>query len=79
MKYTVVLERDEDGYFVASVPALPGCFTQGKTLEEVMSNAKEAIELYIEDLKKNSEEVPEDRTQGTMEVEISASTSCGFL
>ena len=48
MKYAVILERDEDGYFVASVPALSGCFTEGKTLEEVMANIKEAIELYSE-------------------------------
>ena len=53
MKYAVILERDEDGYFAASVPALSGCFTQGKTLEEVMVNIKEAIELYIEDLKEH--------------------------
>lgn len=72
MKCTVILERDEDGYFVASVPALPGCFTQGKTLEEVMDNIKEAIELYIKDLKEHGEEVPEDTTQGIVDVEVNA-------
>ena len=72
MKCTVILERDEDGYFVASVPALPGCFTQGKTLEEVMANIKEAIELYIKDLKEHGEEVPEDTTQGIVDVEVNA-------
>ncbi len=70
MKYTVILERDEDGYFVASVPALSGCFTQGKTLEEVITNIKEAIELYIEDLKEHGEEIPEDTTQGILDVEV---------
>lgn len=49
MSYTVVLEREPDGGFVASVPALPGCVTQGDSREEVLSNIREAIELYIED------------------------------
>ena len=47
MKFAVV-EKDEDGYYVASVPKLPGCHTQGDTLEELMENVKEAIELYLE-------------------------------
>ena len=48
MKFAVVVEKDEDGYYVASVPELPGCHTQGDTLEELMGNVKEAIELYLE-------------------------------
>ena len=48
MKFAVVVEKDEDGYYVASVPKLPGCHTQGNTLEELMGNVKEAIELYLE-------------------------------
>ena len=44
MRYTVVFGRDEDGYYVVSVPTLLGCFTQGKTREEALKNAKEAIE-----------------------------------
>ena len=47
--FDVVIERDEDGGFVAFVPALPGCFTQGETLDEVLDNIKEAIELYVEE------------------------------
>jgi predicted RNase H-like HicB family nuclease len=46
----VVLLEDETGGFVAIVPALPGCHTQGDTLEEVMENVKEAIDLYVETL-----------------------------
>ena len=49
MKYTVILEREQDGGIVASVPVLPGCVTQGDTKEEAMANIKEAAELYIED------------------------------
>jgi predicted RNase H-like HicB family nuclease len=46
--FTVVIEKDEDGFFIASVPALPGCHTQAKTKEELKSRIKEAIELHLE-------------------------------
>ncbi len=45
---TVVIEQDEDGIYVASVPELPGCHTQTKTLDELNIRIKEAIELYLE-------------------------------
>ncbi len=45
--YTVVIEQGEDGFLIASVPAIPGCHTQGKTLDELMAHIKEAIELCI--------------------------------
>jgi predicted RNase H-like HicB family nuclease len=48
LKFSVVIERGEDGYFVASVPELPGCHTQAKTLGELMRRIKEAVELYLE-------------------------------
>jgi predicted RNase H-like HicB family nuclease len=48
-KFTVVIERDEDGHYVASVPALPSCPTQAKTLDALMKNAREAIQLCLED------------------------------
>ena len=60
MKYTVIFERDEAGFYVVSVPALPGCFTQGKTKSEALENAREAIESYISSLKKHNEPIPED-------------------
>ena len=49
-EFDVVLLEDETGGFVAIVPALPGCHTQGDTLAEVMENVKEAIILYVETL-----------------------------
>jgi predicted RNase H-like HicB family nuclease len=49
MKYIVILERESDGGFVASVPVLPGCISQGNTREEAMANIKEAVDLYLED------------------------------
>ncbi|HYA13262.1 MAG TPA: type II toxin-antitoxin system HicB family antitoxin [Syntrophales bacterium] len=48
MKIHVVVEKDEAGYFVAEVPALPGCFSQGKTRKEAIANVKEAIEGWLE-------------------------------
>jgi len=48
MKLSVVIEKDEDGYYVAKVPSLPGCHTQARSLDELMERIKEAIELYLE-------------------------------
>ncbi len=48
MKLHVIIEQDEAGYYVAEVPALPGCFSQGKTHEEAIANVKEAIEGWLE-------------------------------
>jgi predicted RNase H-like HicB family nuclease len=48
MKLHVKIEKDEAGYYVAEVPALPGCFSQGKTYEQAIENIKEAIEGWIE-------------------------------
>ena len=48
MKFAVVVERDEDGYYVGSVPELPGCHTQAKTFDELTVRVKEAIEAYLE-------------------------------
>jgi len=49
MKFSVVVEKDSDGYYVASVPELPGCHTQAKTLDAVMERIKEAIQGYLAD------------------------------
>lgn len=48
MKLHVTVEKDEAGYFVVEVPALPGCLSQGKTQEEALENIKEAIEGWLE-------------------------------
>ena len=47
-EFNVVVERDADGYYVASVPNLPGCHTQARSLDELMERIKEAIELCLE-------------------------------
>jgi len=48
LKYSVVIERDEDGFYIASIPELPGCHTQARSIDKVMSRIKEAAELYLE-------------------------------
>ena len=47
-QFDVVVEKDSEGFFVASVPALSGCHTQARSLDELMERTKEAIELYLE-------------------------------
>jgi predicted RNase H-like HicB family nuclease len=62
MMFHVVLKKDEEGWIVAECPALPGCFSQGKTEQEALANIKEAITawLWAEDLKA-AEALPEDQ------------------
>jgi predicted RNase H-like HicB family nuclease len=50
-KFTVVIERDEDGYYVATVPALRGCHTQAKNLDTLMKRVREVIEVCSEDVR----------------------------
>ena len=58
MRYTVILEQEADGGYVATVPALPGCVSQGDTRDEVMRNIREAADLYIEDCIAAGDPVP---------------------
>lgn len=46
--YTLIVEEGEDGYFISDVVELPGCHSQGKTIDELLTRTKEAIELYLE-------------------------------
>ncbi len=57
-QFPVIVEKDEAGYFFACVPSLQGCYTQGKTLKEVLRNIKEVIELHVEDRLANKEPIP---------------------
>ncbi|MFO8112612.1 MAG: type II toxin-antitoxin system HicB family antitoxin [Desulfosalsimonadaceae bacterium] len=47
--FYVIIEKDEDGFFVGDVPTLKGCYSQGKTIEELLKNMREVIELCLED------------------------------
>ncbi|TSC86615.1 MAG: hypothetical protein G01um10147_827 [Microgenomates group bacterium Gr01-1014_7] len=58
-KYTAVFEPDPTGGFTATIPALPGCISEGDSFEEALTNIKEAAELYLEDLKRS--EIPNER------------------
>ncbi len=58
--YSVYYEQAPEGGYVAFVPALPGCHTQGETLEETERNVKEAIALYLESLASHGEAIPEE-------------------
>lgn len=60
LNYTVVFQPAEEGGYNVSVPALPGCFTQGETLDEARKMAREAIELCVESLQTDGEAVPDD-------------------
>lgn len=58
LAYTIVLESAEEGGFNVSVPALPGCFTQGETYERALTMAEDAIKLWIEALLASGEKIP---------------------
>ncbi len=58
--YKLHLHKEEDGGFTVIVPALPGCITYGEYIDEAVSMSKEAIELYIEELKERGEKIPDD-------------------
>ena len=68
MKFRVVVEQDEDGVFVASVPSLPGCHSQGKTRAEAMSSVREAIALYVESLRAHGDPIPPGIAEEVVEV-----------
>lgn len=66
--FTVVIEKDEDGTYVGSVPSLKGCHTQGRTIDELIKNVKEAIELCLE----VEGEIPKEQFVGVQQVQVKA-------
>jgi predicted RNase H-like HicB family nuclease len=71
MQYSVVVhEADEGGYWV-EVPALPGCYSQGETIEETLGHVREAIELYLEGLQEGGNPIPKDE-EVVFRVEVAA-------
>jgi predicted RNase H-like HicB family nuclease len=68
MKYRAILEQDEDGVFVAEVPALPGCISQGATRAEALTNIQEAVEAYLESLRAHGEPIPPSINEEVIEV-----------
>ena len=68
MRYRVLIEQDEDGVYVAEVPALPGCISEGRSRSEAVENVREAIAAYVEGLKAHGEPVPPPITEEVVEV-----------
>ena len=58
--YKILLHKEPDGGYTVSVPALPGCITYGEDIDEAMAMAKDAVELYIEELQSRGESIPDD-------------------
>jgi predicted RNase H-like HicB family nuclease len=75
LSFSVFYEAAPEGGYVAVMPALPGCHTQGDTLEEAQDNAREAIELYVEAMVARGEPIPEETCsfQGRVTVPMPAS------
>ncbi len=72
ISYRILLKKEPEGGYAVTVPSLAGCVTYGKTIEEAMEMAKEAIELYLESLRSHNEEIPtdEDTLEYTLTVGI---------
>lgn len=68
MKFRVLLYQDEDGIFVAEVPTLPGCISQGATRAEAVRNISEAIEGYLESLKQHGDPIPPPLDEEVVEI-----------
>lgn len=72
MKYTVVIRAGNESGYVATVPALPGCVSQGRTRRQTLRNAREAIEAYIEALMEDGLPVPTQTDSELVDVVVSA-------
>jgi predicted RNase H-like HicB family nuclease len=72
VRYTVILQRESDGGYVAVVPSLPGCVSQGDNREEALKNIAEAAELYIEDVQAAGDPLPIEDQREFIELNTSA-------
>jgi predicted RNase H-like HicB family nuclease len=70
MKFRIIVEADEDGVFVAAVPSLPGCVSQGATRTEAVANVREAIEGYLESLRERGEPIPPSIYEEVIDVAV---------
>jgi antitoxin HicB len=70
MKFRIIVEPDEDGVFVATVPSLPGCVSQGGTREEALRNVREAIEGYVDSLRERNEPIPPSIHEEVIDVAV---------
>lgn len=58
LTFDVIIEQDEDGFYVASCPVFQGCYTQGKTFEEAITNIKDVIKLCLEEMRAENKKIP---------------------
>jgi predicted RNase H-like HicB family nuclease len=72
VRYTVVLEQEADGGYVVSVPALPGCVSQGDNRAQALANVREAVSLYIEDRRDAGDPVPTEAGKEFIEIDAAA-------
>ncbi|MFH1917292.1 MAG: type II toxin-antitoxin system HicB family antitoxin [Nanoarchaeota archaeon] len=68
MKFRIILEKDEEGMIIAECPTLPGCISEGKTRTEALKNIKDAMQGYLESLKKHDEPIPPPIDEEVVEV-----------
>lgn len=68
--FPVLIEKDEDGFLIAQVPDLPGCHTQAKTLDKLLSRVKEAIELCLEVKKLDKKRLSPNKFIGVQQLEV---------
>ena len=70
--FTVIFNQTDEGGYNVSVPALPGCFTQGETLDEAKAMAEDAIRLYCHSLAADGEKIPQERGAFVGHIQVSA-------
>jgi len=70
VKFRIIVEPDEDSVFVATVPSLPGCVSQGATREEALRNVREAIHGYLESLRERGEPIPPAISEEVIDVAL---------
>jgi len=74
MEYTVIVHTAEEGGYWVEVPAMPGCFSQGETIEAALVNIRGAIELHMESLKEDGQDIPQDSGFVIGRVEVTAAS-----
>lgn len=66
--FPILIEKDEDGFYVASIPVIQGCYTQGKTYKEALKRIQEALELHLETRQIRIDFLPQNQIQNQIKV-----------
>lgn len=70
MKYRVIINQDEDGFYVAECPSLPGCISQGISRQKALENIQDAMRAYLESLKEHGDPIPPAIYEETVDVVV---------